>query len=136
MKKIFTNGCFDILHTGHIELLKYCATLGRVTVGLNSDSSVAKLKGPDRPINFACDRKQILLSLRSVDEVIIFEEETPIELIKLLKPDIIVKGGDYLAAEIIGSEFAEIRIFEFMKGYSTTSIVDKIRKNPRKASHD
>lgn len=134
MKKIFTNGCFDILHTGHIELLKHCATLGHVTVGLNSDASVTKLKGQGRPINTAHDRKQMLLSLRSVDEVIIFEEETPIELIKLLKPDTIVKGGDYSADEIIGSELAEIVIFEFMQGYSSTSILDKIRKSPRKAS--
>ena len=78
----------------------------------------------------------MLLNLRSIDEVIIFEQETPIELIKLLKPDIIVKGGDYSAGEIIGSEFAEIRIFEFIKGYSSTSIVNKIRENSRKASYE
>ena len=129
-KIIFTNGCFDILHVGHVELLNYCATLGYVIVGLNSDLSVSLLKGKGRPINTAQDRKQILLNLHSVGEVVIFEEDTPLELIKYLKPDVIVKGGDYLANEVVGSELAEIKIFKFIDGYSSTSIINKIRKYP------
>ena len=127
-QKIFTNGCFDILHVGHIELLNYCASLGDVIVGLNSDLSVTRLKGKDRPINTEHDRKRILLNLRSVSEVVIFDEDTPLELIKYLKPDVIVKGGDYLASEVIGSEVAEIRIFEFVEGYSSTLIIKKIHQ--------
>ena len=127
-QKIFTNGCFDILHVGHVELLNYCATLGEVVVGLNSDLSVSRLKGKGRPINTELDRKQILLSLRSVSEVFIFEEDTPLELIKHLKPDVIVKGGDYSANEVVGSDLAEIRIFKFIVGYSSTSIINKISK--------
>lgn len=127
-QKIFTNGCFDILHVGHVELLNYCATLGDVVVGLNSDLSVSRLKGKGRPINTEQDRKQILLNLRSVSEVIIFEEDTPLELIKYLKPDVIVKGGDYSANEVVGSELAEIRIFKFVDGYSSTLVINKISK--------
>ena len=126
--KIFTNGCFDILHVGHIELLNYCASLGDVIIGLNSDLSVTRLKGKDRPINTEHDRKRILLNLRSVSEVVIFDEDTPLELIKYLKPDVIVKGGDYLASEVIGSELAEIRIFKFIEGYSSTLTIKKINQ--------
>jgi D-beta-D-heptose 7-phosphate kinase/D-beta-D-heptose 1-phosphate adenosyltransferase len=129
-QKIFTNGCFDILHIGHVKLLNYCATLGDVVVGLNSDLSVSKLKGKDRPINTAQDRKFMLLNLRSVSEVIIFDEDTPLELIKHVKPKIIVKGGDYSASAVVGSELAEIRIFNFIEGYSSTSIINKIAKFP------
>jgi rfaE bifunctional protein nucleotidyltransferase chain/domain len=125
-KLIFTNGCFDILHVGHIELLNYCSTLGYVVVGLNSDSSVSRIKGSGRPINTVRDRELLLRNLRSVNKVIVFEEDTPLEVIKHLKPDIIVKGGDYLANEVIGSELAEIRIFQFIQGYSSTSIINKI----------
>lgn len=127
-QKIFTNGCFDILHVGHVELLNYCATLGDVVVGLNSDLSVSRIKGRGRPINAEQDRKRILLNLRSVSEVVIFEEDTPLELIKYLKPDVIVKGGDYSTQEVIGSELAEIRIFKFIDGYSSTSVINKISK--------
>jgi len=127
-QKIFTNGCFDILHVGHVELLNYCATLGDVVVGLNSDLSVSRLKGRGRPINAEQDRKRILLNLRSVSEVVIFEEDTPLELIKYLKPDVIVKGGDYATHEVVGSELAEIRIFEFVDGYSSTAVINKISK--------
>lgn len=127
-KIIFTNGCFDILHVGHVELLNYCATLGEVVVGLNSDLSVSRLKGRGRPINTEQDRRRILLNLCSVSEVVIFEEDTPLELIKSLKPDVVVKGGDYYTNEVVGSELAEIRIFEFIDGYSSTSIINKISK--------
>ena len=125
-KLIFTNGCFDILHIGHVELLNYCSTLGYVVVGLNSDLSVSQLKGSGRPINKVRDRERLLLNLRSVNKVIVFNENNPLELIKRLKPDIIVKGGDYSAEEVIGSELAEIKIFQFIDGYSSTSIIDKI----------
>jgi D-beta-D-heptose 7-phosphate kinase/D-beta-D-heptose 1-phosphate adenosyltransferase len=124
--KVFTNGCFDILHRGHIELLAYCKSIGRVTVGLNSDSSIKRLKGEKRPINMEKDRKRVLESLRYVDEVVIFEEDTPYELIRKLEPDLIVKGGDYRAEEIVGNDLCEVRIFDFLNGYSTSRIVSKI----------
>tara|TARA_Y100000593_G_scaffold36935_1_gene71691 strand:+ start:483 stop:872 length:390 start_codon:yes stop_codon:yes gene_type:complete len=126
MIKVFTNGCFDIFHRGHLELLKYCKSLGHVTVGLNSNASVARLKGPDRPINSEQDRKYLLESLKYVDEVKIFEEDTPYNLIKGIKPDIIVKGGDYKAADVVGSDLATVHIFEFIDGYSTTKIIKDI----------
>ena len=124
--KIFTNGCFDILHRGHFELLRYCASLSPlVIVGLNSDESVKKLKGDKRPINSQEDRKYALESLRFVHRVYIFEEETPYELIKKIKPDIIVKGGDYTVKSVIGNKLAEVRIFNHVKGYSTTKILEQ-----------
>lgn len=124
--KVFTNGCFDILHKGHIELLAYCKSLGHVTVGLNSDDSVKRLKGSSRPMNTESDRKRILEAIRYVDEVVIFGEDTPYELLLRLKPDVIVKGGDYRAHEVIGSDLCEVRIFETVKGYSTTDIVNRV----------
>lgn len=124
-KQIFTNGCFDILHKGHVELLKFCKSLGYVTVGLNSDASVSGLKGIGRPINTQEDRKLLLQGLRYVDQVIIFSESTPLRLIQDLKPDIIVKGGDYVKQDVIGSEIAEIVIFNTVEGYSTTNTLNK-----------
>ena len=124
-KQIFTNGCFDILHKGHVELLKFCKSLGYVTVGLNSDASVSGLKGIGRPINTQEDRKLLLQGLRYVDQVIIFSESTPLRLIQDLKPDIIVKGGDYVKQDVIGSEIAEIVIFNTVEGYSTTNTLIK-----------
>ena len=124
-KQIFTNGCFDILHKGHVELLKFCKSLGYVTVGLNSDASVSGLKGIGRPINTQEDRKLLLQGLRYVDQVIIFSESTPLRLIQDLKPDIIVKGGDYVKEDVIGSEIAEIVIFNTVEGYSTTNTLNK-----------
>ena len=126
MKKIFTNGCFDILHPGHVELLKYCRSLGVVTVGLNSDESVRRLKGPNRPFFSEIDRKFMLQSNKYVDGVVIFNEDTPLNLIKSIKPDIIVKGGDYKVEDVVGHEMCEVRIFNFIEGYSTTSILEKI----------
>ena len=122
---IFTNGCFDILHRGHLELLKYCSSLGNVIVGLNSDSSVRNLKGHTRPINKQDDRKFILESCRYVDKVVIFDENTPYNLIKTLKPDIIVKGGDYKPENVVGADIADVIIFNFIDGYSTTSIINR-----------
>jgi D-beta-D-heptose 7-phosphate kinase/D-beta-D-heptose 1-phosphate adenosyltransferase len=129
---IFTNGCFDILHIGHIELLKYAKSLGDIlVVGLNSDKSVKKLKGVKRPINNEQIRKQILESLRYVDEVIIFDEDTPIETIKKIQPHIIVKGGDYKKEDVVGYEFEklgllEVKIFDYVANNSTTEIIERI----------
>jgi len=127
MKTVFTNGCFDIVHRGHLELLEYCKTIGeKVIVGINSDQSVRSLKGSNRPINAQEDRKFLLESLVYVDEVIVFDEETPLELIKNIKPDIIVKGGDYSPEEVVGHKLAKVVIFETVDGYSTTKIVKSI----------
>ena len=115
---VFTNGCFDILHRGHVELLKYCSTIGdTVVVGINSDGSVKKNKGITRPINSQEDRAKIISSIRFVDKVVIFEEETPYNLIKEIKPDIIVKGGDYTSDEVVGNDICEVRIFKYIDGY-------------------
>ena len=128
MKKIvFTNGCFDVIHRGHIELLRYCKSIGtKVIVGLNSDSSVKLLKGTQRPYNTQKDRKFILESLRFVDEVCIFDEETPYELIKKITPDVIVKGGDYQPEQVVGYDICKVEIFNFVDGYSTTSTLEKM----------
>lgn len=121
LKKVFTNGCFDVLHIGHIELLKFCRSIGDiVVVGINSDRSVRSLKGEKRPFNNQNERKAILESLKFVDEVHIFDEETPINLITQIKPDVIVKGGDYKPEEVVGKEISEVIIFETVDGYSTT----------------
>ena len=121
---IFTNGCFDILHRGHMELFKYCKTLGKVVVGINSDESVKRLKGPDRPFFSQEDRVFMLRCCKYVDEIVIFNEDTPYSLIKKIKPDIIVKGGDYKVEDVVGHGLAEVRIFNYMKGYSTTNILE------------
>lgn len=124
---VFTNGCFDVLHIGHIELLKYSKSIGKtVVVGLNSDDSITKLKGPSRPINSQADRKLMLESIRYVDKVIIFDELTPLRLIKELGPDIIVKGGDYSKEQVVGNNLAEVRIFNYVDGYSTTRTIQNI----------
>lgn len=124
MIKVFTNGCFDILHIGHVRCLEYAKKQGDyLVVGLNSDTSVKKLKGKDRPFNTQSLRKEILEALRCVDEVIIFEEDTPYNLIFKIKPDIIVKGGDYTHDEVVGNGIAEVKIFNFVDGHSTTNIL-------------
>ena len=124
MPIIFTNGCFDIIHRGHIELLKFCKSLdGTVIVGLNSDSSVKKLKGTNRPINCQEDRKFLLESLKYVDEVRIFDEDTPIRLIEELMPDLIVKGGDYKPQDVVGNNLSKVIIYDYVPGYSTTNII-------------
>ena len=128
-KLIFTNGCFDIIHRGHIELLWYCASLGEVIIGLNSDNSVKRLKGEGRPINSEIDRKYILESLKCVSKVMIFEEDTPYELIKKVKPDLIVKGGDYTSDQVIGRDICKVLIFDKVKDYSTTNIVNTLAKD-------
>jgi rfaE bifunctional protein nucleotidyltransferase chain/domain len=124
---VFTNGCFDILHRGHIDYLKKSKQLGDyLIVAINSDDSVRRLKGPDRPINNQWDRKFCLEELRCVDEVIIFEEDTPYELIKKISPDIITKGGDYTVEEVVGHDLAKTVIIPFVEGYSSTRILNRI----------
>ncbi len=126
-KLIFTNGCFDVIHRGHIEILKYCKSLGgKVVVGLNSDGSVKALKGANRPINNQKDRKEILEAIRYVDEVLIFEEDNPYNLIKKIQPDIIVKGDDYTIENVVGNDISEVRIFKRIAGYSTTNAIQSI----------
>ena len=123
---VFTNGVFDILHVGHLKLLNYAKTLGnRLIVGINSDSSVKRLKGDLRPINDQATRKESLLELGFVDDVIVFEEDTPLETITKLEPDIIVKGGDYTFDTVVGNHLAKIVIFPIIEGHSTTRIIDE-----------
>lgn len=129
-KIVFTNGCFDILHFGHISYLRKAKSFGDIlVVGLNSNDSVRRLKGDLRPINDESDRAQILRELECVDFVIIFDKDTPIELIKKIRPDILVKGADYKGKEVVGSEIVkDVRLVEFAKGRSTSGIVEKILK--------
>ena len=124
---VFTNGCFDILHRGHVEYLRQSKTLGTyLIVGINSDNSVRRLKGEGRPLNNQGDRKNLLEELRCVDEVIIFDEDTPYELINKIGPDIITKGGDYKVEEVVGHDLARTVIIPFLQGYSTTKIIKKL----------
>jgi rfaE bifunctional protein nucleotidyltransferase chain/domain len=124
-KIVFTNGCFDVLHRGHVELLQYCKSIGyRVLVGLNSDKSVKRLKGDSRPFFSEADRKFVLESLGCVDEVIIFDEDTPIDVISRINPDVIVKGGDYNIEDVVGRGMCDIKIFNYVDGYSTTKTLE------------
>lgn len=128
-KTVFTNGVFDILHRGHVEYLKKSKELGDILiVGINSDESVKKNKGFCRPINNENDRKKVLESLSFVDQVIIFDETTPYELIKKLRPDIITKGADYAPLNVVGKDLAEVKIIPYVKDYSTTNIIGKIHE--------
>ncbi len=132
-KIVFTNGCFDIIHSGHIYYLNEAKKLGDVLIiGLNSDSSVKRLKGSERPINNESDRALILDSLKFVDYVTIFDEDTPYNLIDLIKPDILVKGGDYIADEVVGADIVrenggQVVIIPYVQGKSTTGIIEKIK---------
>ena len=129
---VFTNGCFDILHRGHIDLLAECRHMGDyVVLGLNSDASVKKLKGPHRPVNDQLSRAVVMAALSLVDAVIIFEEDTPLEIITEIKPDILVKGGDYKASDVVGAQIVkalggEVRIVPLVEGYSTTATVSRM----------
>ena len=131
-KIVFTNGCFDILHLGHIELLAKAADLGnKLIIAINSDASIKGLKGEKRPILDEKSRSIIIASLEKVNAVIIFKESTPLDVIKKINPDIIVKGGDYIKEDVIGKNYiekygGEVIIFPLSEGFSTTSILEKI----------
>ena len=133
-KVVFTNGCFELLHPGHVEYLTQARALGDVlVVGLNSDASVRRLKGAGRPLVDEADRAAVLAGLRSVDAVTLFDEDTPLELISALLPDVLVKGGDYDLDEIVGREAVEraggeVRVLPFVEGYSTTEIMTRLKE--------
>ena len=133
-KTVFTNGCFDIIHRGHIAYLSEAKGLGDyLIVGINSDDSIKRLKGETRPINNQEDRKFVLENLQSVDEVMIFDEDTPYELIKKIQPDILVKGGDWKLENIVGADVVlakdgKVKSLGFIEGHSTTSIIKKIQQ--------
>lgn len=130
---VFTNGCFDILHLGHLDYLSKAKDLGsKLVIGVNSSSSVQKLKGPSRPVNSTQSRSTLLAGFECVDLVVVFNEETPLNLIQELKPNILVKGGDYTLATIVGAKEVKqyggsVKIIPFLPGYSTSNIVTKIQ---------
>jgi D-glycero-beta-D-manno-heptose 1-phosphate adenylyltransferase len=132
-KVVFTNGCFDIIHAGHVEYLNEAKSLGDVLfIGLNSDLSVKRLKGEERPINSESERKFLLENLKAVDFVEVFSEDTPYNLIKEVKPNLLVKGGDWKEEQIIGSDIVKagggkVLSLKFKDGFSTTNIIEKIR---------
>lgn len=132
-KIVFTNGCFDILHLGHVEYLNEARAQGDVLiVAINSDESVRKLKGPDRPVNNEHDRAQMLLNLKAVDCVQVFTEQTPLEIIKLIKPNVLVKGGDWKPEQIVGSDFVLanggiVKSLMFKEGYSTSNLIKAVQ---------
>lgn len=129
---VFCNGCFDVLHLGHLRVLAHAREIagqrGAVVVGINSDQSVKRLKGDDRPIFSQEERGTMLVALRYVDHVISFEEDTPLELIRELRPDMIVKGGDYQGKKIVGQEIAPVSIVPLADGFSTSSIIERMKR--------
>ena len=131
---VFTNGCFDLLHLGHIDYLEKARKLGdRLVIGLNSDESVKLLKGDNRPIHSQETRSRILAAMEFIDAIVIFEEETPADLIKSVNPDILVKGGDYELKEIVGADFVlankgKVEIIPFLEGHSSSDLIEKIKK--------
>ena len=129
MTIVFTNGCFDILHKGHVEYLRKSKELGHyLIVAINSDKSVQRLKGKGRPVNKQEDRALVLKAIRYVDEVIVFDEDTPYQLIKQIKPDIITKGGDYTEDKVVGNDIAKVVIIPYVDGYSTTGMIDAVKR--------
>lgn len=134
-KVVFTNGCFDLLHRGHVDYLAKAADCGqKLVIGVNTDASVSKLKGPNRPIQDEQSRLQILASLQCVDAVILFDEETPYDLIKALQPNVLVKGSDYQPENIVGYDVVtakggEVKTIDFIPGFSTSAIERKIKNS-------
>jgi len=130
---VFTNGCFDILHSGHVSLLEKARSLGGfLFLGLNSDSSVKRLKGQGRPVNSQKDRARLLAALCAVDAVVIFNTDTPLTLIKKLKPDILVKGADYTTSEIVGARFSgRVARIPLVKGRSTSALIRKLKQHSK-----
>jgi D-beta-D-heptose 7-phosphate kinase/D-beta-D-heptose 1-phosphate adenosyltransferase len=131
-KAVFTNGCFDLIHAGHIASLEKARSLGDfLFLGLNSDASVRRLKGPSRPFNKAADRALVLAAMSAVDAVIVFTQDTPRELIKALRPDVLVKGADYSNGAVAGAEFAgRVALIPLLKGRSTTALAAKVSHKP------
>ena len=133
LKVVFTNGCFDLVHRGHVNYLSRAASIAdRMIVGLNSDSSVSCIKGPERPLQDQLSRAEVLASMFFVDAVVLFDEETPFELISFLKPDILVKGSDYTIDKIVGADIVianggSVETMDFIEGYSSTNIINKIK---------
>ena len=133
-KVVFTNGCFDIMHLGHVDYLEKARSMGdRLVLGLNTDDSVSRFKGPTRPIQDEQSRARILAALQFIDLVVFFNEDTPLNLITELIPDVLVKGSDYLAENIVGAEVVKrnggvVKTIDFVSGYSTTRIVEKIKQ--------
>ena len=131
---VFTNGCFDLLHNGHLSYLMEASNLGDILlVGLNSDESIKRIKGLNRPIQNQNDRATLLASLFYVDAICVFEEDTPVNLIKTVKPDVLVKGGDYKKKEIVGQDIVlnmggEVKVLNFEKGYSTSTLIARLKK--------
>lgn len=134
-KIVFTNGCFDILHLGHVDYLEKARELGdKLVVAINTDDSVSRLKGPKRPLTEQYARARLLAALAFVDAVVYFDEDTPLKVIEQLAPDVLVKGNDYLAENIVGADFVighggRVATIQLVEGYSTTSLVDKIKKS-------
>lgn len=134
-KVVFTNGCFDILHRGHVEYLAQAANHGEVLIiGLNTDSSVKRIKGETRPIQDEYARAILLASLSFVTAVVLFDDDTPYNLIKRIQPDVLIKGSDYSVKDIVGSDIVEAKggkviTIDFIEGYSTTSIIEKLKKD-------
>lgn len=137
---VFTNGCFDILHYGHLKYLEEAKACGDIlVVGLNSDQSVKRLKGPSRPVNGQLERAYLLCGLKPVDYVVIFDQDTPLDLIKLIIPNVLVKGGDWKANQIVGSDLVienggQVKSLLFQDGFSTTNIIEKINKDGKNGS--
>ena len=133
-KVVFTNGCFDIIHRGHIEVLARTADLGdKLIIGLNSDQSIQKIKGEDRPVIDEQSRAILLAALSFVDAIVLFSEDTPLELISALLPNVLAKGGDYEIETIVGHEIVQknggkVKLVPFLDGFSSTTIIDKIKK--------
>lgn len=132
---VFTNGCFDLIHRGHVQLLAAAASQGHLLiVGVNDDASVRRLKGPSRPINRVEDRSLVLAALHWVDAVVPFEEDTPLELIRQIRPDVLVKGGDYQLKDIVGADLVQgyggqVYIYPTQAGYSTTSLAEQLKSS-------
>lgn len=134
LKVVFTNGCFDLIHLGHVDYLEKARQLGdKLVLGLNTDDSVSRFKGPERPLQDQQSRARVLASMQFIDLVVFFNEDTPLNLISTLVPDILVKGSDYLTENIVGADVVKkaggvVKTIDFVPGYSTTRIVEKIKK--------
>lgn len=135
LKVVFTNGCFDLIHLGHVDYLEKARLLGhKLVIGLNSDDSVSRFKGPERPLQDQNSRARVLAAMQFVDLVVLFNEDTPLALISALIPDILVKGSDYLTENIVGADVVKkaggvVKTIDFVPGYSTSRIVEKIKKS-------